>query len=266
MIARAANEDDAQNGCYFCQKAFSSDRTREHAVPQWLLRYLNVASEPIRQTHVAVFGSEISSRQLRAKNVVLGGVCESCNGGWLSQLESQAMPLIKDLINGKALTIGQKEMNLIRAWGYKTAMVFNSSSNYRQLFTVEDFAKFFETRQSPSNVSIDLALLSNASSNEYRTRQSSVQMFLAPSEVVREKITPEVAERSGVITFQFGPLLLQTLSPPGPEWERVSERSSEILTVSSSVDELIWPPERYRGTIDTLNVSPSLRWVGIHDQ
>ena len=76
-------------------------RAREHAVPQWLMEHLGMREDPL---YLAVAQSAddvvLKSRRHVAGSFVEGRVCEDCNNGWMSALETEAMPILKPLIDG----------------------------------------------------------------------------------------------------------------------------------------------------------------------
>ena len=125
--------------CLFCGRVLSPKRIRgggksdEHVVPQWLLRHLAIGAEAIAPTHLDVrTGAVVHARRHRMGNLVVGSVCQGCNNGWLSGLENQAEPLLKDLIADphRLSTLKKAERRLVARWVFKTAAALNRSSTY----------------------------------------------------------------------------------------------------------------------------------------
>ena len=52
-------------------------------------------------------------------------VCQGCNGGWMSQLEAQAKPLLEPMFDGKPMTLGPDEQPVLAAWTVKTLMMLD---------------------------------------------------------------------------------------------------------------------------------------------
>jgi hypothetical protein len=50
-------------------------------------------------------------------------VCEPCNNGWMSRLETEAQPFILDLLAGAGV-LGAYGLQVIGRWAVKTAMMF----------------------------------------------------------------------------------------------------------------------------------------------
>ncbi len=101
--------------CIFCGSAPCS---REHAWPRWIL--------DAYATPPCVLVTRGSSRPYQSDSieVVLNRVCEACNGGWMSDLESAAKPVVWRMIQGEAVTLSEADQRVVASWGCKTAMVF----------------------------------------------------------------------------------------------------------------------------------------------
>jgi hypothetical protein len=53
-------------------------------------------------------------------------VCQSSNKGWMSSIESAAIPILGSLIEGLVIDLNQEQQATIARWPLKTAMVFES--------------------------------------------------------------------------------------------------------------------------------------------
>jgi hypothetical protein len=52
-------------------------------------------------------------------------VCQGCNGGWMSQLEAQAKPLLEPMFDGEPMTLRPDEQAVLAAWTVKTLMMLD---------------------------------------------------------------------------------------------------------------------------------------------
>lgn len=119
--------------CIFCEAPLNGDnRSKEHVFPQWLLDFLNIRGESIEPTHYSIDGKTLSTRKHTLEGLLAGQVCVTCNGGWMSELEQESMPILKPLITGKTVVVelNDKERQILGRWTAKTAYALNSSSNY----------------------------------------------------------------------------------------------------------------------------------------
>jgi hypothetical protein len=109
--------------CFFCGE--KGKRTREHAIPRWLRKPL--ADEPRWEggTWLRSSSPPDRSRALwrRRTDAVLRRVCERCNSGWMSRLESDARPLLLPLIAGETIRITNASRTVLLRWALKTAAV-----------------------------------------------------------------------------------------------------------------------------------------------
>ena len=126
--------------CIFC----GSDRelTKEHAWPSWLSNHFSTRfafRKGFRLTSDQ-WGQRISDRRVKGLDLTVNRICAECNNGWMSRLETEAMPLLSPLIDGKHRAIWSDEQAIISAWFIKTAMVFEftAGSSREPYYTDEE--------------------------------------------------------------------------------------------------------------------------------
>lgn len=195
--------------CVFCADSLNSEnRSKEHVIPQWLLNFLGIREEIIEPTHFSSDGKTQSKRNHTLEGLLAGQVCESCNGGWMSKLEQEAIPILKPLINGERIVVEltDRERQIMGRWTAKTAYALNSSSNYQKNVPLEHY-KFIRTNTEslPNKVS-------SFAQQHYGTRpfywiQSPIWILHGDSDKL-DDIGLELTNSSYKIAFQFGKLLL----------------------------------------------------------
>jgi len=119
--------------CAFCDTLLTREnRSKEHILPKWLLDFLEVRGEKIQPTHFSNIGETITTRHHTLEGLLAGQICDLCNNGWMSQLEQEAMPILKPLMLGttRIVDLNENERQIISRWTAKTAFALNSSSNY----------------------------------------------------------------------------------------------------------------------------------------
>lgn len=148
--------------CLFCNK--KGKNTNEHVWPKWLQNMaLSGTNGVYIGTHMDFTGNIIKSKRIQSgESLVLGGICESCNNGWMSDLEQEVKPVFEKILidNSKILDLSKYELNAIARWTFKTAIVINHASNYRKIVPLDHFTYFFAKKVVPNDVKIDMALLS----------------------------------------------------------------------------------------------------------
>lgn len=112
--------------CLFCGADGASALSKEHVIPQWLLKHLKLPEDD------KLFQGEASSandtlvespRIHSSFNFVQGHVCEECNNGWMSRLEATAKPILVPLIDrGRTIeSLAEEEAEIVGKWTCKTA-------------------------------------------------------------------------------------------------------------------------------------------------
>src|SRR5260370_24266136 len=89
------------NSCLFCGANGEGVLTKEHVIPQWLLKHLDLPADDQLFQGVASSVTEtlVESPRIHSTfNFVQGHVCEECNTGWMSRLEGVAKPVLVPLI------------------------------------------------------------------------------------------------------------------------------------------------------------------------
>src|ERR1700722_4881398 len=115
--------------CALCGKF--SILTDEHATPRWLGRPLDKHFPPEHRWEAVEYtpGADGRLRQW-SKKVDTPAIykvpilCQPCNGTWGQRLETDAKPLLTDLILGQPVVLGQKEQSLLATWTTKTVLMY----------------------------------------------------------------------------------------------------------------------------------------------
>lgn len=112
--------------CLFCD---NPAKTREHVWPQWILERLRIKDQINRQV-----GKE--KDQLIPPELKIRAVCQNCNGGWMSALETANIPLIGNFLQDVALSLDGFQQYTISLWAMKMAMIgeFLSRSHRQEFF------------------------------------------------------------------------------------------------------------------------------------
>lgn len=98
----------------------------EHAWPLWLLESIGgFDSQSATEAQFAAKGEEVS---WIGPEVTVGCVCQTCNNGWMSNLEVEAKPVLASSINDLALSLSPADQTTLSRWSMKTAMVFETIS------------------------------------------------------------------------------------------------------------------------------------------
>jgi len=121
--------------CIFCNDS-KSFKSKEHVFPQWVLEELDCRNtvRPFSETQIQNVNNDQTNFDRKTKvrknfgNHVSPFVCDDCNNGWMSRLESKTKPILLPLINGTASlgSLSKEEKILISRWAAKTTCVIDS--------------------------------------------------------------------------------------------------------------------------------------------
>lgn len=142
--------------CLFCD---SHELNREHLWPDWIVKLFPVSKYTGRQSDD--FGVERSWKRntITEKSRI---VCEPCNGGWMSQIETLTIPILKPQILGdkSPQTITVLDQCTLAAWATLRSIVFDTyAAPENRYYTREQCAAFKadEYMSPPPNTHIWLA-------------------------------------------------------------------------------------------------------------
>jgi hypothetical protein len=93
--------------------------SREHVWPQWVSRHF------VGRLSLVDVSRGVPPRSMHILDAQVRRVCQGCNGGWMSQLEAQAKPLLEPMFDGKPVTLGADQQAVLAAWTVKTLMMLD---------------------------------------------------------------------------------------------------------------------------------------------
>ena len=111
--------------CIFCG---GYPVTHEHIWPAWMLPYLPKVGLINHETlHETIFPEhstiEIKKRSGEPQSGRLRIVCQTCNNGWMSVLQTEAKPILLSLIKGESRVLHRKALRTLAAWTAMFVMV-----------------------------------------------------------------------------------------------------------------------------------------------
>jgi hypothetical protein len=116
-------------GCWMCGKT-GVKMSKEHVIPDWLLKYYDIGDQIMRQAHVDANGTILSTREVKYASLRQGKVCErNCNNGWMRKLEDEFAKVFK---NDWKSGLEMKPLIFAR-WIAKTLTIINISQPRRVL-------------------------------------------------------------------------------------------------------------------------------------
>lgn len=194
--------------CLFCG---NTELTREHVFAQWLLDEWNIRKVKMDMQHHNFHGQKISERPLTLNSLINGLICRECNNGWLSRIERQVKPILIKLLNHTSdnlITLLKENHNLLSMWAFKTAMILNHASNYRNIIPKRHFKYIYKHRRIPHNVTVLMGVTKRMT--ELNFVQSQNVMHYGDDSISNNPRLEDIYK----ITIQIGHLLLKVIYSP----------------------------------------------------
>ena len=183
--------------CIFCGDPASS---KEDAWPLWLLRRIG-ASGPGEMSAERGRAGVFRWHQAKA-GLPIRCVCRSCNNGWMSRLESQAKPVIEQLLGDDPVTLNLDDQKILAAWAIKCVMVCEGLRLEQSwAFTQEERAQLRESLALPSRARVWIAKCVNSPG-----LYCSARDLTGRADGLGFRVSAYVA------TMAFGPLAIQVLN------------------------------------------------------
>jgi len=135
-----------RQGCLFCG---GRPLTREHGVPEWLLRAIGFlygergkGKYRERGTIELWSGDAETPRSWPGAKILVKNFCEPCNSGWMSDLEGLTKPLITPFLRDLSVPLNRTNQQNLARWSIKTAIVLErvGSKSRASVFTAADRA------------------------------------------------------------------------------------------------------------------------------
>ena len=167
--------------CAFCGSP--GRRSKEHIIALWLHEYLGTLPPTYSVRGMGMGLNEGGSAYARSEseNRVLNkpflqqktrNVCEKCNNGWMSQVETDARPTIVRLLaaaNGDgAVVLSREEAAILAVWSVKTAFtleLLSAGDNVGSTFTTQEMRETLRGRELPTGTFVALCRCSDNEGN-----------------------------------------------------------------------------------------------------
>ena len=147
-----------QRLCIFCR---GTGMSKQHIVPDWLKNVLPRQSEDQHTQHItSVLSMPNSAPHVDVTPIVRNGhqwsrkarnVCDSCNSGWMSQIETNAKDILTNLMLGKRITLTSEDQESLINWITLTTIMAEYTDLKHQAITTIERELFYDTKKSLSN-------------------------------------------------------------------------------------------------------------------
>ena len=221
--------------CLFCD---NSPGSREHLWPAWIHRRKDFG--PLRLQRGTSPEVIVHNPQQTVKTV-----CGTCNGGWMSTLEAENIPLIGSMFQDISIPLNAAQQHSVAAWAMKTAMMFESTKGRNAangFYTHEEGVNLRVSRTIPARTRIWIGRISEqhlgASGTDFtiqttdgtRLGTGSVATITAGHFVV-QVVTSHIA-------LEYADLSIPEVQPKPGDWDKMLLKIGPPEQLS-----LEWPPK-----------------------
>lgn len=103
--------------CLFCKE--EKKLTAEHVFPDWMKEIIPKDKYVINQ----ITGLNKKWWSSKPFEHTVKAVCRDCNNGWMSKLEADSKPIIKDLFRLHKFNLTKEKQNILAFWVQKTTLI-----------------------------------------------------------------------------------------------------------------------------------------------
>jgi hypothetical protein len=206
--------------CVFCGNPANS---REHVWPQWVSRHF---AAPFKLVDLS---RDIPPRSMDTLDAQVRRVCQGCNGGWMSQLEAQAKPLLEPMFDGNPVTLEPDVQAVLAAWTVKTLMMLDLWGAYPEAFSPAHHQQL-RSGTPPSDAAVLLAFVDTPTwhpfywygvegeeSAELHRLTMNVGRFVGQVRLLRAGAAVQYGSVAKRLTVQVWPLGTDPVDWPPPE-------------------------------------------------
>jgi hypothetical protein len=124
--------------------------TKEHVWPAWLADYIPDASA---LGHAERWSSGAGRQRFpqRLLAATVRAFCETCNSGWMSQLELAAKPIVGPMVSGLIADLDTKAQQVIANWVALKGLVAVQTSQTEQPIPERHYKAIYDARGAPAN-------------------------------------------------------------------------------------------------------------------
>ncbi len=200
--------------CIFCQQ--EGKASREHLWPRWAQGTFNEEerNRPVRHS-IEPHDRPPKSWDAPPFSATLKDVCQQCNNGWMSQIETEAKVYAEPLIAGEeGLLIDVDAQWAISRWAYLKVLLFERVDKGQRLLAENRYREMYESSLSeptlPANMSVFIAAHEGQRHGQYAHRlladveNRKPELFIGTITVrhLVVQVIEDVADDGEVKTFQ----------------------------------------------------------------
>lgn len=223
--------------CIFCRNELkNANRAKEHIVPVWLQRHLLIEGDRIVERSRVAGTNGLKERRLTLNGLLAGNCCESCNSGWMSQLETDVAPILGNLFSwDKTLNeLSTGERKILGFWAVKTILALMSAGRFWRDVQKEHVHELYSRGAIPQEVHV---FATHVATNSTYGLMGFWQWNLMGS-ITREE-NETIISNSYRVLLHFQNLIILVTHFPLPEWY-VAVNPNRYFLVDGNKEKVKW--------------------------
>ena len=192
--------------------------SKEHFYPEWMAKIipLSGSSGYVEDLHVHdPFERTISKRKKAKAGDILTKkireVCQTCNNGWMSALETAAIPLLRPIIAGAEVNLSEADQTLVARWITVKVVVAEHAIRSTAVTPSADRLALRERGKIPDSFRIYLGSHSSTASTGYRRDTALVS---TSRDGLATPLVEGLTNNMQQVTFLLGRAFIQVNSSP----------------------------------------------------
>lgn len=130
--------------CVFCD---DKPTTKEHVYPKWLRKVVT------GDRFITVLETNAGRKERCPKvgfDLTENAVCQTCNSGWMSELENEVLRLLTPMIGGESRKLDAREQCTVATWVHKTMLMMYQKAPMSDVTVPKDHYLDMYRRKKPS--------------------------------------------------------------------------------------------------------------------
>jgi hypothetical protein len=224
--------------CVFCG---ALKQSKEHVYPKWLRKLMGTYDSIITITETES-GAEVRKTQVPF-DVTVNTVCQTCNTGWMQQLEERARPLLSSMIRGEPCELEPAQQRLVAVWFTKTAMMMHERARpSERVIPTAHFEVMFRQEGPPTGTAVWLATQTEPLDGQLSTVYANVDKHKVTATPDPGLPTGTIFYSAGLVIGNLGFILLANTEGPVCAPLPSREANNFVIQAWPTNDRRTWPP------------------------
>lgn len=259
--------------CIFCNQ--TGNKSKEHIWPEWMHELLPKQGDGNNISEVNTFrwkeqaGAKRTERQGHLSAKKLRVVCQRCNNGWMSQLESEAKPILTQILKDEQFDICSQKQNILALWITLKSIIGEHAEQDTHVTPINDRDLFRTQQVIPEYFAIYIGKHNENSDTAWlRTSQTIAKSPLGPNPSLGD-----LKRNMQSVAFICGPLFIYVLAIREVGIEAAAflnlPKLMRIFPLESA--QISWPPDKILGrkdmglaawALDEMNNLANIKYAG----